>query len=127
MKKTLTNQYMFLARGASCDHTGLSPEQMQQVSAFSRAQTVPAVPTSVPKKANLWILSGWRDLIFYVGTPLLLVPMFALAQEKSRDRGHDVRPQVDVRSLYAVALDWLGGPTDEVLGGHYETYGLLKT
>jgi hypothetical protein len=29
MKKTLTNQYMFLAKGASCDHAGLSPEQMQ--------------------------------------------------------------------------------------------------
>jgi hypothetical protein len=29
MKKTLTNQYMFLVRGASCDHGGLSPEQMQ--------------------------------------------------------------------------------------------------
>jgi hypothetical protein len=29
MKKTLTNQYMFLVRGASCDHSGLSPEQMQ--------------------------------------------------------------------------------------------------
>jgi hypothetical protein len=29
MKKSLTNQYMFLVRGASCDHSGLSPEQMQ--------------------------------------------------------------------------------------------------
>jgi hypothetical protein len=29
MKKTPTSQYMFLARGASCDHAGLSPEQMQ--------------------------------------------------------------------------------------------------
>jgi Tfp pilus assembly protein PilF len=30
----------------------------------------------------LWILSSWRDLILYVGTPLLLVPMFALAQAR---------------------------------------------
>ena len=29
MKKTLTSQYMFLVRGASCDAGGLSPEQMQ--------------------------------------------------------------------------------------------------
>ena len=29
MKKTLTSQYMFLVRGASCDGGGLSPEQMQ--------------------------------------------------------------------------------------------------
>src|SRR5216684_4396608 len=54
---------------------------MQHVSAFSRPQTVPAVPASVPKR-NLWILNSWRDLILYVGTPLLLVPMFALAQAR---------------------------------------------
>src|ERR1700704_7121544 len=54
---------------------------MQQVTAFSRPQTVPAIPTTVPKK-NPWILSSWRDLILYVGTPLLLVPMFALAQAR---------------------------------------------
>ena len=54
---------------------------MQQVTAFSRPQTVPAIPTTVPKKSP-WILSSWRDLILYVGTPLLLVPMFALAQAR---------------------------------------------
>jgi uncharacterized protein (DUF1501 family) len=32
---------------------------------------------------------------------------------------------IDTRSLYSVALDWLGGPTDEVLGGRYDRYGLL--
>ncbi len=54
---------------------------MQIVSAFSRPQTVPAVPVRAPNK-SLWILSSWRDLILYVGTPLLLVPMFALAQRR---------------------------------------------
>ena len=29
MKKTLTSQYIYLVRGASCDGGGLSPEQMQ--------------------------------------------------------------------------------------------------
>lgn len=29
MKKSLTNQYMFLVRGAACDQGSLSPEQMQ--------------------------------------------------------------------------------------------------
>jgi Flp pilus assembly protein TadD len=52
---------------------------MQQVSAFSRPQTVPAVPAAAPK-TNLWILGSWRDLILYVGTPLLILPMFALAK-----------------------------------------------
>src|SRR3954449_7207597 len=54
---------------------------MQHVTAFSRPQTVPAVPTTLPKR-NPWILNRWRDLLFYVGTPLLLVPMFALAQAR---------------------------------------------
>ena len=54
---------------------------MQLLSSFSRPQTVPAVPVAAPKK-KLWILDSWRDLILYVGTPLLLVPMFLLAQAR---------------------------------------------
>src|SRR5207247_237863 len=52
---------------------------MQHVTAFSRPQTVPAVP-AVARNPNLWILSSWRDLILYVCTPLLIVPMCLLAQ-----------------------------------------------
>ncbi len=54
---------------------------MQHVTAFSRPQTVPAVPASGPAP-KIWILNSWRDLILYVATPLLLVPMFALAQAR---------------------------------------------
>src|SRR6266478_4578621 len=54
---------------------------MQLLSAFSRPQTVPAVPVTAPKK-TLWILNTWRDLILYVGTPLFLLPMFLLAQAR---------------------------------------------
>src|SRR5438874_7798479 len=54
---------------------------MQHVTAFSRPQTVPAVP-AVARNPNLWILSSWRDLILYVCTPLLIVPMFLLAQAR---------------------------------------------
>src|SRR5882724_4458039 len=54
---------------------------MQHVTAFSRPQTVPAVPAAVPKR-NPWILSSWRDLILYVATPLLIVPVFAVAQAR---------------------------------------------
>jgi Tfp pilus assembly protein PilF len=54
---------------------------MQQVQGFSRLQTVPsAAPPAAGRK--LWILDSWRDLILYVGTPLLLIPAFALAQAK---------------------------------------------
>lgn len=54
---------------------------MQHISAFSSPQTVPAAP-AVARKPSLWILSSWRDLIFYVCTPLLLVPIFVLAQAR---------------------------------------------
>src|SRR2546421_1079540 len=54
---------------------------MQQVQGFSRLQTVPSEPTTAARR-KLWILSSWRDLVLYVGTPLLLIPAFALAQAK---------------------------------------------
>src|SRR2546421_11974241 len=54
---------------------------MQHVPAFSRPQTVPPVAATVPKR-NLWILNSWRDLILYVGTPILLIPLFGVAQTR---------------------------------------------
>jgi tetratricopeptide (TPR) repeat protein len=54
---------------------------MQQLSAFSRPQTAPSVPATAARP-KLWILDSWRDLVLYVGTPLLLVPAFALAQAR---------------------------------------------
>jgi len=56
---------------------------MQNGPAFSPVQTVPATPVSVTRP-KLWILDSWRDLILYVGTPLLLLPVFALAQTRWR-------------------------------------------
>ncbi len=53
---------------------------MQQVTAFSNPAAVPTVPRTA--RPNLWILNSWRDLILYVGTPLLLLPVFALAQAR---------------------------------------------
>lgn len=35
----------------------------------------------------------------------------------------DVPMLVDERSIYAEALDWLGGPTDDILGGTYDRIG----
>ena len=37
----------------------------------------------------------------------------------------DVPTVVDTRSLYSVALDWLGGPTDELLDGPHDRLGLV--
>src|SRR5436305_3354061 len=56
---------------------------MQQLPAFSRLQTVPsAPPNTVGARPKLWILDSWRDLVLYIGTPLLLIPAFALAQSR---------------------------------------------
>ena len=37
----------------------------------------------------------------------------------------DLPVEIDSRSLYAVGLDWLGGPTDEILNGSFDRYGLI--
>src|SRR5256885_12327160 len=54
---------------------------MQHVTAFSRPETVPPVHALVAKR-NVWILDSWRDLILYVGTPLLIIPLFMAAQAR---------------------------------------------
>jgi hypothetical protein len=55
---------------------------MQFVPGISSAQTMPAAPAPAGAggKPGLWILDSWRDLVLYVCTPLLLVPMFIAAQ-----------------------------------------------
>jgi tetratricopeptide (TPR) repeat protein len=55
---------------------------MQLVPGISSAQTVPAAPapTAAGRKSSFWILDSWRDLVLYVCTPLLLVPIFIGAQ-----------------------------------------------
>src|SRR6266436_9052313 len=57
---------------------------MQFVPGISSAQTMPAAPasTAVARKPGLWILDSWRDLVLYVCTPLLIVPIFLVAQAR---------------------------------------------
>jgi tetratricopeptide (TPR) repeat protein len=54
---------------------------MQHLSAFSRPETVPAVPATA-RRSTLWILDSWRDLVLYVCTPLLIIPIFLAAQTR---------------------------------------------
>src|SRR5256884_7908874 len=54
---------------------------MQHVTAFSSPQTVPAAPAAA-REPSLWILDSWRDLVLYVCTPLLIVPIFLVAQAR---------------------------------------------
>src|SRR5690348_9333711 len=45
------------------------------------ASTIPSsMVAAAPAPRRLWILDSWRDLVLYVGTPLLLAPVFAIAQ-----------------------------------------------
>ena len=37
---------------------------------------------SAPPKSSLWILDRWRDLVLFVGTPVLLIPIFTAAQAR---------------------------------------------
>jgi hypothetical protein len=49
-------------------------------------KTGPQTPTPVsapaPGKSSPWILDRWRDLVFFVGTPILLIPLFTVAQAR---------------------------------------------
>jgi tetratricopeptide (TPR) repeat protein len=47
----------------------------------------PSTP-SVSAKSSPWILDRWRDLLLFVGTPVLLIPIFAAAQ--TRWSGQDI-------------------------------------
>ena len=44
--------------------------------------------SSVPSKSSPWILDRWRDLLLFVGTPVLLIPIFSAAQ--TRWSGQDI-------------------------------------
>jgi hypothetical protein len=41
-----------------------------------------------PSKSSPWILDRWRDLLLFVGTPVLLIPIFSAAQ--TRWSGQDI-------------------------------------
>src|SRR4249920_583125 len=48
--------------------------------------SAPATPTPAssagPAKPSPWILDRWRDLVLFVGTPVLLIPIFTVAQRR---------------------------------------------
>ena len=62
---------------------------------------------------------------FVAGAPVAAAQLVGSADLGRLDQG-DLPIVIDTRSLYAASLDWLGGPTDDVLGGHYDRLGLLK-
>lgn len=66
---------------------------------------------------------GNAGVQFFAGRPI----QGGIIGEPGIDRqiDGDLPIDVDTRSLYAIGLDWLGGPTDEILGGTYDRLDLL--
>jgi Flp pilus assembly protein TadD len=48
----------------------------------SQASTGEQTASSAPSKSSPWILDRWRDLVLFVGTPVLLIPIFTAAQAR---------------------------------------------
>src|ERR1700682_1809285 len=48
----------------------------------SKAGTGEQTAAPAPSRSSLWILDRWRDLFFFVGTPVVLIPIFAAAQAR---------------------------------------------
>jgi Flp pilus assembly protein TadD len=48
----------------------------------SKASGGTATASSTPSKSSPWILDRWRDLLLFVGTPVLLIPIFTAAQAR---------------------------------------------
>ena len=63
---------------------------------------------------------------FVAGAPVAQAQVVGTADLGQLDQG-DLAIGIDTRSIYAAALDWLGGPTDEILAGTYDRHGLLRT
>ncbi|MGZ7003807.1 MAG: DUF1501 domain-containing protein [Acidimicrobiales bacterium] len=68
---------------------------------------------------------GKASVALLAGGPVAGGQVVGQADLGALDDG-DLTVAIDTRSMYAAALDWLGGPTDDLLGGTYDRHGLLK-
>ena len=48
----------------------------------SKASAREQTASPAPSKSSPWILDRWRDLVLFVGTPVLLIPIFTAAQAR---------------------------------------------
>src|ERR1043166_3673733 len=59
------------------------PTQTMPQPGLSGAKSLPSAAGASPKaKASPWILDRWRDLLLFVGTPVVLIPIFTAAQAR---------------------------------------------
>jgi uncharacterized protein (DUF1501 family) len=61
----------------------------------------------------------------FVAGPAVVPGVYGQADLVALNDG-DLAPQLDVRSMYTLALDWLGTPADDVLDKRYDTVGILR-
>ena len=66
---------------------------------------------------------GKAGVQFLVG-PMVKGGVYGKPDLGALDDG-DIAAQIDTRSLYTAALDWLGGPADVVLGGKFDALGVI--
>ena len=104
-------------------------ELLDAMEAQGRADDVLVVTTSefgrrVAENGSLGTDHGFANVQLLLGAPVngQIVGDLDLVD---LDEG-DVPMDIETRSLYANALDWLGGPTDEILDGEFDRYDLLS-
>lgn len=102
---------------------------LDEMARQGRADDVLVLTTSefgrrVAENGSLGTDHGFGNVAFLAGAPV----RGGLVGETGLDRlvDGDLPVEIDTRSLYAVALDWLGGPTDEILGASYDRFDLLR-
>src|SRR6188768_2640688 len=57
-----------------------APRRLRREAARTERKASVATAAPAPRASSPWILDRWRDLLLFVGTPLLLIPIFAAAQ-----------------------------------------------
>lgn len=69
---------------------------------------------------------GNAGIAFVAGPSVAGRQLVGDADLANLERG-DLVPTIDTRSVYADVLDWIGGPSEQILGGRFDTYSILAS
>jgi Flp pilus assembly protein TadD len=64
------------------NHTAMATQQTFASAAVPLTASDRSATATPSRPKSLWILDRWRDLLFFVGTPVLLIPLFTVAQKR---------------------------------------------
>jgi Flp pilus assembly protein TadD len=64
------------------NHTAMATQQTFASAAIPLSASDRRATATASRPKSPWILDRWRDLLFFVGTPLLLIPLFTVAQRR---------------------------------------------